>query len=100
MADSISPTPSGSRKDPVGSVYYVNRSGKTSRAAAGMIVPNGLVIDPSAKILYVSETTPNRVLRFSIAGPGKLGPMEIFANLPLRAGHQAVPDGMALDTNG
>jgi gluconolactonase len=92
--------PGGSRTEPAGSVYYVNQSGKTSRAAAGMIVPNGLVIDPSAKFLYVSETTPNRVLRFPLAGPGKLGRMEVFANLPKREGHQAVPDGMAVDTKG
>ena len=92
--------PSGSRTEPVGSVYYVNQSGKTTRAVTGLIVPNGLVIDPSAKFLYVSETTRNRILRFPIAAPGKLGKMEVFATLPARAGHQAVPDGMAVDTNG
>ena len=92
--------PGGSRKEPVGSVYYVDRCGKTKRAAAGMIVPNGLVIDPSAKFLYVAETAPNRILRFPIGAPGKLGQMEVFATLPRRAGHQAVPDGLAVDTKG
>ena len=92
--------PAGSRTAPVGSVYYVDQAGKTSRAAGGMRVPNGVVIDPSDKFLYVSETTPNRVLRFAITAPGKLGPMEVFATLPVRPGHQAVPDGMAVDTAG
>jgi gluconolactonase len=91
--------PAGSRKDPVGCVYYVDRSGKTSRAAGGMMVPNGLVINRSATFLYVSETTPNRVLRFRITAPGKFGPMEVFAKLPSREGHEAVPDGMAMDTD-
>jgi sugar lactone lactonase YvrE len=80
-------------------VYYVDRSGKTSRAAGGMMVPNGLVINRSATFLYVSETTPNRVLRFRITAPGKFGPMEVFAKLPSREGHEAVPDGMAMDTD-
>jgi gluconolactonase len=92
--------PGGSRTEPVGTVHYVEPSGKTSLAAGGMRVPNGLVIDPSAKFLYVSETTPNRVLRFPISAPGKLGQMEVFATLPDRTGHQAVPDGMAIDTAG
>ena len=92
--------PGGSRKEPVGTVYYVDRGGRTSRAAGGMVVPNGLVIDPKARFLYVAETTPNRILRFAIQGPGKLGKLEVFATLPPREGHQAVPDGLAVDEKG
>lgn len=92
--------PGGSRKEPVGSVYYVNRAGKTNRAAGGLVVPNGLVIDPSGRYLYVAETAPNRIVRFPIAGPGRLGEMAVFATLPSREGHQAAPDGLAVDTTG
>ena len=63
-------------------------------------MPNGLVADFDRKVLYVAESVPNRVLRFQILAPGKLGAMEIFANLPRREGHDAIPDGITIDTRG
>ena len=64
------------------------------------MVPNGLVQDPGARFLYVAETVPNRILRFPLIEPGKLGPMTVFATLPGREGHEAAPDGMAVDEAG
>jgi gluconolactonase len=92
--------PGGSRTEPAGSVYYTGRDGITRRAAGALRVPNGLVIDPSDRFLYVAETAPNRILRFPIRAPGELGPLEVFANLPAREGHQAAPDGLAVDETG
>lgn len=69
-------------------------------AAAGMWVPNGLVRSPDGGTLYVAETVPNRILKFEIKSPGELGPIEVFARLPDREGHDASPDGMAVDTEG
>ncbi|MBI3473423.1 MAG: SMP-30/gluconolactonase/LRE family protein [Candidatus Solibacter usitatus] len=65
-----------------------------------MRVPNGLVIDTTGKILYVAETVPNRILQFPILAAGRLGPMRVFAPLPPREGHEAAPDGLALDEKG
>ena len=78
--------PAGSRTEPVGSVYYVDAAGKTSRAAGGMRVPNGIVIDPSARFLYVSETTPNRVLRFRDYQSWQAGPDGGFREVAAAAG--------------
>jgi gluconolactonase len=58
------------------------------------------VLSPERKFLYVSETQLNRILRFPVTGAGKLGPMQVFAKLPMREGHTAEPDGMAIDMEG
>jgi gluconolactonase len=92
--------PGGSRDAPIGTVHYVDSGGKTHLAAGGMRVPNGLVLSLNGKILYVSETVPNRIVKFPVLSGGKLGVLEEFAVLPSRAGRQAEPDGLAIDTMG
>lgn len=39
-------------------------------------------------------------MKFAVADSGKLGPAEIFTNLPSKEGVQAEPDGLAVDTDG
>lgn len=92
--------PGGSREAPVGTVHYVDSEWKTHLVAGGMRVPNGLVLNPDGTLLYVSETVPNRIVKFPVLPSGKLAPMEFFADLPSREGHQAEPDGLAVDTRG
>ena len=92
--------PGGSRAEPIGTVHYVDARGRISQVAGGMRVPNGLVLDDAGKFLHVSETVPNRILRFPVFEPGKLGPLTILAELPGREGHDVGPDGLAMDTNG
>jgi len=92
--------PGGSRTAPIGTVHYVDKIGKTNLVAGGMWVPNGLVLNGDGTILYVAETMPNRIVKFGVEPDGMLGPMEVFADLPSRKGHQAEPDGLALDVEG
>ena len=92
--------PGGSREAPIGTVHYVDAAGVTHLAAGGMRVPNGLVLSLDGKTLYVAETVPNRIVKFPIVEPGKLGELETFAQLPHRDGHQAEPDGLAIDSDG
>ena len=73
---------------------------KTHLVAGGMWVPNGLVLNGDGTILYVAETVPNRIVKFRVEPDGMLGPLEVFADLPSREGHQAEPDGLALDVEG
>ena len=91
--------PGGSRVEPIGTVHYV-ASWRTITAAGGMRVPNGLVLSADGRFLFVAETVPNRILRFPVLAPGKLGPMEVFAELPGRPGHEAAPDGLAVGPGG
>jgi gluconolactonase len=92
--------PGGSREAPIGTVHYVDSEWKTHLVAGGMWVPNGLVLSPTGTILYVSETVPNRIVKFPVLPGGRLGPMDFFADLPAREGHEAAPDGLAVDTKG
>jgi gluconolactonase len=92
--------PGGSRDAPIGTVHYVDAEGVTHLAAGGLRVPNGLVLRPDGATLLVSETVPNRILEFPVLGPGELGPMRVFADLPSKEGVAAEPDGMALDSQG
>ena len=92
--------PGGSREAPIGTVHYVDRGGRTVLSAGEMRVPNGLVLAPGGRHLYVAETVPNRILRFRVLTPGRLGAPEVFATLPGREGHDATPDGLAVDTDG
>jgi gluconolactonase len=91
--------PGGSRLEPIGTVHYA-ASGRTVTVAGGMRVPNGLVLSKDSRFLFVAETVPNRILRFPVLAPGKLGPAEVFAELPSRPGHEAAPDGLAIGPGG
>jgi gluconolactonase len=92
--------PGGSREAPIGTVHYVDSQGTTHLAAGGMRVPNGLVLSLDGKTLYVAETVPNRIVKFPVLAPGELGESQLFADLPHRNGHQAEPDGLAIDSDG
>jgi gluconolactonase len=88
--------PGGSRQGPIGTVHYTSAKGVTTQIAGGLSVPNGVVMSADRKLLFVSETVPNRILRFPLLAPGKLGPMSVLVQLPGREGHEAGPDGLAL----
>ena len=92
--------PGGSREQPIGTVCYAGSDGASRLVAAGMWVPNGLVLSPNGRTLYVAETVPNRILRFEVTSPGVPGPIEFFTKLPDNDGHDASPDGMAVDSDG
>ena len=92
--------PGGSRTALIGTVHYVDAKGKTHLVANGLWVPNGLVLSPNGRKLYVAETVPNRVLWFEVKRDGMLGVINVFATLPSNPEGQAEPDGLAVDANG
>jgi gluconolactonase len=95
--------PGGSnRQNPIGTVHYVDPQGRTHLVASGLAFPNGVVLRPDGKTLVVGESERNRVLAYPVVAPGKLGPQQVFANLPAKQGDQIenAPDGMALDEDG
>jgi gluconolactonase len=86
----------------VGTVHYVDARGKTHLIAEGLAFPNGIVLRPDGKTLLVAESKRNRVLAWPVLGPGKVGEMKVFADLPEKKGDQIdnQPDGMCLDAEG
>jgi len=88
-----------------GVVYFVSMDGKQRVVAHDLDVPNGIVLSPDCRKLYVAESHTNRVLIILLDAPGQAAhPPEVFANLPCHSkkkeGSHNMPDGMALDSNG
>ncbi len=93
-----------SRENPIGTVHYVNKDGKTLLLDDGLAYPNGIVLRPDGKTLLVGESKRNRVLTYDVIGPGKVGSRMVFAALPSKDTGQGQidnqPDGMCLDAAG
>jgi gluconolactonase len=85
-----------------GTVHYVTKDGNTLLVAKGFAYPNGIVLTPDGKTLYLAESKKNRILKFPVEGPGKVGTMSVFCELPTKEGEQIdnQPDGICLDAAG
>ncbi len=97
--------PGGSSIDNlIGTIHYVDKAGKTTLLDEGLAFPNGIVLAPDGKRLYLAESQKNRVLVYEVTAPGKVGEPKTFAELPVKdaaAGQiDNQPDGMCLDAAG
>jgi gluconolactonase len=90
--------------NPIGTIHYVDKDGKTHLLDDGLAFPNGIVLAPDGKKLYLAESQKNRVLAYEVMAPGKVGEPKVFAELPAKdAGAGQIdnqPDGMCLDAAG
>lgn len=88
---------------PIGTVHYVDRDGKTHLCDEGLAFPNGIVLTPDGKKVYLAESQKNRVHVYEVESPGKLKNRKVFAELPKKSGDVQIdnqPDGMCLDAAG
>lgn len=98
--------PGGSNLDnPIGTVHYVNSQGVTYLVdEGGLGFPNGIVLTPDGKTLYLAESLSNRILAYEVKAPGKVGSRTVFAELPAKDPELGqinnLPDGICLDVNG
>lgn len=84
-------------QDPSGRIFRLARNGDLSLVLDGIPSPNGLVLSPDERILYIGVTRCNAVWRMPImpdGGPSKVG---IFVQL---SGGLGGPDGLALTDAG
>lgn len=91
-----------SEKNPIGTVHYVDKPGRTHLVTGDLAFPNGIVLRPDGRTLLVAESGHNRILSFEVEAPGKVGGRKVFAKLPQKSGDQIAnsPDGIALDADG
>ena len=89
-------------QNPIGTIHYVDKTGKTHLCAGGYAYSNGIVLTPDGKTILVAESQANKVWRYSVLSPGKLSERTLFADLPKKEGEQIdnQPDGMCLDAAG
>jgi gluconolactonase len=88
--------------NPIGSVYYVDPSGRTHWVAGDLAFPNGIVLSPGRTKLYVAESQKNRIWVYTLEKPGEVTSQKVFAYLPSKREGQIdnQPDGMCLDADG
>ncbi len=89
-------------KNPNGSIHYLDKSGICHTVAKRLAFPNGIVIRPGGKELLVGESRRNRILKFPVLEPGKLGESSVLIDLPQKGEGQIdnQPDGITLDADG
>ncbi|MDZ4684716.1 MAG: SMP-30/gluconolactonase/LRE family protein [Planctomycetaceae bacterium] len=84
---------------PVFGVYYINPLGHVTRVLDTLQLPNGILVSPDGRRLYVAEWGKGRIWQHEITGPGKLAHGKV-----IYTGDQKLdglgPDGMALDSQG
>jgi len=82
-------------REPVGSILLLDHAQRRcSKVAAGLRLPNGVVITPDGRSLIVSEMGAQRILSFPIEPSGMLGSPQEWAATPCSG------DGICLDAEG
>ena len=89
-----------SMRNPVGRVLRLTPSGEVTVVADGLAYPNGLVLSPDQKTLFVAITRTLQVIRISLL-PDLEGVQHFhYGCLIQLSGGLAGPDGMAIDRDG
>jgi len=82
--------------DPSGRVYRLTVGGRLDCLIDTGISPNGLVLDPSEKVLFVAMTRDNAVWRLPFMTDGSVSKVGRFCSLFGTSG----PDGLTMDAAG
>jgi len=84
---------------PVNGVYYIHPDGTIDLLVDDMDKPNGIVLSPDGKYLYIDDSHSDTVRRYRIVSPGKIEDKTNFAVLNCGS-ETSYADGMAMDTDG
>jgi gluconolactonase len=82
--------------------YYVAADGKVTRLHdKDLPNPNGIILSPDEKTLYVIPSSSSRMLAYPIEGPGKIGAARTFCELVQPKGQKdRGGDGLTVDARG
>jgi len=75
-------------------VYRIAPDGKVTRVIEDMVRPNGIVIGPGEKTLYVADSERKVIRAYDLARDGSASGGRDFASV------EGTPDGMAIDSMG
>jgi gluconolactonase len=87
--------PQGLDKDSVGAIYCYTVAGKLIQLHTGLKYPNGVLVAPDQKSLYVSETWTRSVVAFDLAKDGTLSKQRSVYQFSTPS-----VDGLAMDESG
>lgn len=84
------------------SVHYVPRGGKARKIIDDLPRPNGVLLSPDEKTLYVLPSGSAKVMAYPIETPGAIGPGKVFFTLAENPKNPGRPggDGLTVDTRG
>ncbi len=82
--------------DPSGRVYRLSAAGRLDCLIDRGVSPNGLVLDPTEKVLFVAMTRDNAVWRMPLMKDGSVAKVGRFCSLFGTSG----PDGLTMDKAG
>ena len=82
-------------------VYYADAKGKTTRLVDDLPAPNGVMLSPDEKTLYVCPSGQAEMMAYPVDAPGKIGKGRVFCRLKQPEGQENQgADGLALDAKG
>lgn len=82
-------------------VYYLSSAGEVTRLIDDLPNPNGVILSPDEKTLYVIPSGQADMMAYPVASPGKLGQGRVFCTLKQPAGKKNTGgDGLTVDTKG
>lgn len=81
--------------------YYVSVDGTITRMADDLLFPNGIILSPDEKTLYVLPYRTPHVMAYEVKSPGVLGTGKVLCDLASKADHaDGGGDGMTVDARG
>ena len=85
----------------VTAVYYAAADGKVTRLVDDLKAPNGVILSPDEKTLYVIPSGQAEMMAYEVVSPGKLGPGRVFCTLKQKEGQSGKGgDGLTVDVKG
>jgi gluconolactonase len=85
----------------VQAVYYADKTGKATRLVDDLRSPNGIILSPDEKTLYVVPYDQAEVMAYPIESPGQIGAGRVFCTLEQPQGQVGRGgDGLTVDERG
>lgn len=82
-------------------VYYVPPGGEPRRLLDDLKAPNGVILSPDEKTLYVIPSQQEEMMAYPVEAPGELGEGRVFCRLVQAAGQSGGGgDGLTVDVQG
>lgn len=83
-------------------IYYIAPDGTVTRLVdKDLPNPNGIILSPDEKTLYVIPTGSEKMWAYPVVSPGKIGEGRVFCTLKQPAGKEGTGgDGLCIDTAG
>ena len=85
--------------NPIGQLLYRDPAGNIRRlVSTGLAFPNGVVLSPDEKMLYIDEWSSNEIIAVPVVSPGVINTGWSYVFARLNGGHG--PDSMTADAQG